>query len=471
MKRTLLLIICILPYTLPAQTIMEIKKDTLYSEAYGQERPFRIAFPTDMPSDTEYNLLFVLDADYVFDIVASAAIYLQTFDYIPPTAVVAVDYSIPGLRDEVGFSMNTLGLNAAGIRFYNYLNDELLPYVSSNFNASGFNTLVGHSYTATYLLYYLSQCNKKFSSYILFTPEHTDLKPINDQLCENNDNRPIIRIITASEDTDDRIAFGQSLYETLLERQYNAETHVVAADHMSVIPSGISLALESLYDEYRNIDWLWENPSVQDMSVWDYFTETGQFNEAHYRQPLRVSAGYINFFLRAAMEKKDSESLERLIDYYGKAMEAEHPEANALVAFGDLLRRMGKYEKADKYFQRGIDAYDSSNRRHETWYWRQAYALYVLPALNRCDEAWNILEECKGIFKNDKVAFDYYQGRLAVENDFRLADGIMALQRALDFPDILCENFISPEDAEVLLKKAIEKTDFLQESLEKPENP
>ncbi len=178
---------------------------------------------------------------------------------------------------------------------------------------------------------------------------------------------------------------------------------------------------------------------------------------------MRITGAHIALFLGTAIERKDNQSAERLVEFYKKALDVDAPEANALGVFGDLLRRVGRYEEAECYFRHSIEAYDRSNRSHETWYWRQTYALSVLPVLHRCDRAWEVLEEGKRIFCDDRAAFDYYQGLLSVNNDYRLADGIRLLQKALESPSVLSDNFISVEKAQAALNKAIDKTKLLQE--------
>lgn len=83
-----------------SQNIMKVEQHSFKSKIYNGTRSFRVALPTSTYQNVKYNLLFVLDADYTFDVIASTAIYLQTFDYIPPTAVVAVDYPSPGNRND-----------------------------------------------------------------------------------------------------------------------------------------------------------------------------------------------------------------------------------------------------------------------------------------------------------------------------------------------------------------------------------
>lgn len=70
-----------------SQNIMKVEQHSFKSKIYNATRSFRVALPASTYQNVKYNLLFVLDADYTFDVIASTAIYLQTFDYIPPTAV------------------------------------------------------------------------------------------------------------------------------------------------------------------------------------------------------------------------------------------------------------------------------------------------------------------------------------------------------------------------------------------------
>ena len=103
MKKALLYVLCsLICNTAISQNIMNVEQHSFKSTTYKETRSFRVALPVSAYPNVKYNILFVLDADYTFDIIASNAIYLQTFDYIPPTAVVAIDYSTPGNRNDVG---------------------------------------------------------------------------------------------------------------------------------------------------------------------------------------------------------------------------------------------------------------------------------------------------------------------------------------------------------------------------------
>ena len=460
MKKILLIYFCLICNIAMSQNIMKVEQHSFKSKIYNATRSFRVALPASTYQDVKYNLLFVLDADYTFDVIASTAIYLQTFDYIPPTAVVAVDYSSPGNRNDVGYNISDNSLDANGKLFYDYVNTELAEEINRIIPTSGFNTLIGHSYTASYLNYYISQNNDYIKSYILFSPE--EMPQIPDFKTQNQAVPTIIRIITSSDDTESRQSFGNDLYETFKEKQYDARLRNIKADHMSVIPTGIAQALTDLYDKYYNTDSIYEIIEHANTPIWECFTHVNNHNQSYYKQALPVSGSCISAFLWTAIQKDEKESIDKLRNYYENALKDNQSDPNALGVMGDLLGKLGLWEEADYYLQRCLNGYKQSGQDHETLYWRKVYALNVLPRLGQCEKAWTILEDGKKIYTADKAIFSYYQGVLSITNKFRIKDGVEQLRIAIKHPDTLINNFVKTEDAEELLNKGM--------TMENPEN-
>ena len=460
MKKILLIYFCLICNIAMSQNIMKVEQHSFKSKIYNATRSFRVALPASTYQDVKYNLLFVLDADYTFDVIASTAIYLQTFDYIPPTAVVAVDYSSPGNRNDVGYNISDNSLDANGKLFYDYVNTELAEEISRIIPTSGFNTLIGHSYTASYLNYYISQNNDYIRSYILFSPE--EMPQIPDFKTQNQAVPTIIRIITSSDDTESRQSFGNDLYETFKEKQYDARLRNIKADHMSVIPTGITQALTDLYDKYYNTDSIYEIIEHANTPIWECFTHVNNHNQSYYKQALPVSGSCISAFLWTAIQKNEKESIDKLRNYYENALKDNQSDPNALGVMGDLLGKLGLWEEAGYYLQRCLDGYKLSGQDHETLYWRKVYALNVLPRLGQCEKAWTILEDGKKIYTADKAIFSYYQGVLSITNKFRIKDGVEQLRIAIKHPDTLINNFVKTEEAEELLNKGM--------AMQNPEN-
>lgn len=433
---------------------MTVKEHSFKSPTYHTSRYFRIALPTSTPPNVKYNIILVLDADYLFDEIASTATYLQTFDYIPPTAVIAIDYSSPGNRNDVGYDMSNNSLNSSGELFYNYINNDLAKEIEQIIPTSGFNTIVGHSYTASYLNYFISRNNNYIASYILFSPEEMPQIPLFATHTEN-EKHPIIRIVTGLDDTKERQTFGHNLYETLKDRRYDVILNNIKADHMSVIPAGAMQALTDLYDKYYNIDSIYDIIDQTDAPLWETFTRTNNHNRSYYKQEFPVSGSYISAFLWTAIQNGDKESTDYLQNYYKNALKDGSSDPNALGVMGDLLGKIGLWEEADHYLQRCLDRYKELGQNHETLYWRKVYALNVLPKLEQCKKAWKVLEDGKKIYPDDKAIFSYYQGALSTSNNFCIEKGIEQLRTAIKHPDILTNNFIKPDEAKKLLDKAL----------------
>lgn len=454
MKNILLYVLCsLICNTAISQNIMNVEQHSFKSTTYKETRSFRIAVPASAYPNVKYNILFVLDADYAFDLIASTAIYLQTFEYIPPTAVVAVDYSTPGNRNDVGYDLSNNSLDSSGELFYNYINTDLAREINRILPTSGFYTLVGHSYTASYLNYYIDAGNDYIKSYILFSPEEMGQLPRFETTYKTN--VPSIRIITAEDDTDGRKSFGQDLYETFHEKHYDVKLKNIKADHMSIIPAGIMEALTGLYDKYYNIDSIYNIIEQTNTSLWEIFSSINESNKNLYNQVLPISGSYISAFLWTAIQRDEKESIDKLCVYYKNALMNEESDPNALGVMGDLLNKLGQCEEADYYLDRCLARYKKLKQEHETLYWRRVYALNVLPKLGQYQKAWKLLEEGKKIYPNDKAIFSYYQGVLSIENNYLIKQGIEQMKFAISNPVILKNNFVDLEKAGELLKKGI----------------
>lgn len=454
MKKILLYVLCsLICNTAISQNIMNVEHHSFKSTTYKETRSFRIAVPASAYPNVKYNILFVLDADYAFDLIASTAIYLQTFDYIPPTAVVAIDYSTPGNRNDVGYDLSSNSLDSSGELFYNYINTDLAREISEILPTSDFNTLVGHSYTASYLNYYIDAGNDYIKSYILFSPE--EMRQLPRFEANYKTNVPSIRIITAENDTDGRKSFGQNLYKTFHEKHYDVKLKTIKADHMSIIPVGIMEALTGLYDKYYNIDSIYNIIEQTDISLWEIFSSINESNKNLYNQALPISGSYISAFLWTAIQKDEKESIDKLCVYYKNALMNEESDPNALGVMGDLMNKLGQWEEADYYLDRCLVRYKKLKQEHETLYWRRVYALNVLPKLGQYKKAWKLLEDGKKIYPDDKAIFSYYQGVLSIENNYLIKQGIEQMRFAISNPVILKNNFVDPEKAGELLKKGI----------------
>ncbi|QLE00346.1 alpha/beta hydrolase [Galbibacter sp. BG1] len=131
----------------------EIKYIT--SEHYpNEERILRIFLPKYYDSSIKYPVVYTLDGQTLFDAVIKNVSVLQdkTFDdnnIIPECITVAIDNNNRSrdLTPNLGFNSNLeLGDFKEGPKtFYNILNQEIVPFIDSNYSTSGYNVIIGHS--------------------------------------------------------------------------------------------------------------------------------------------------------------------------------------------------------------------------------------------------------------------------------------------------------------------------------------
>lgn len=434
-----------------AQSLMHTKQLT---NASGY-KDVRIALPADCPSDAKYNTIYVLDTDYMFDLVVAMAGYLQYNEMIPPTAVVAVDYTQPEKRIDLGFNINSLSLTKNGEQFYAYINDCLIPIVDKAIPASGFRTIMGHSYTATYLLEYMKRENPAFGSYLLFAPECSDQ-------ALNQSNYPAgylkdksVYIITGDKDVDARVKFATKLYEVLRQSGAKTDLQIAAnAGHMDVIASRMQEMIKLLYTGYWSSDHVNESDFPKDMSLPDIYGMTDKENRTNFGQSNLLSASNIICYLGGAMADRDTSAIHYFTDLFRKRLDSvRYVHPNALSTYADLMAKNKNYALAERFMIRALKEYDRMGLDHQTWYPRQTFALNILAPMNKPSQAWEVLDHCKNIFVEDREAFSYYQALLAERSNYRVGDAICLLENALRAPQVLSENFISAEEAQKLLER------------------
>ncbi|MCM1040850.1 MAG: alpha/beta hydrolase-fold protein [Bacteroides sp.] len=498
----------LLPFIVPAQNLSHTRTYVFHSKVYGKERSFRISVPSNAPTGVKFNLLYVLDADYLFDVASSTAIYMQACDLIPPTAVVAVDYDPPGDKiNNIGWNENDFSLYESGQNLYRYINDEIVPFVDLILPSSGFRTIMGHSHTANYLTYYLQANNTNFQSYLLISPDPCWWQRIEDSMpvvsigsfpfpkdftAKEKQQEAIIRIIQPTQQgsmhgqIDHRGNYptlfpfqeapleGMHAYDSLLcdGLQNTGFKDVkllnVPSTYWGVIPDGIPVGLRSLYERYWNIDSLdrfvhasrINNPinPPSGTNVWDFFEKLNREHIQKYHQPLRLSSS-IWAFPRRAIENKDTVSLRKLWEYYTQALSVSFPESDALSAMGYLGWWQSKDQEAIEFYERELALDASSGKDFNNNVWSTDNLLIeMLCQTGDLNRAWELLEQVKSVTPpGARVAACYQQGLISARFRYRMCEGIQRLQEALAYPAEIrrwvgCNAGASPEVAEMALE-------------------
>lgn len=162
-----------------------IETVTIESTYLNEPREFWIGLPNDYDSTKAYPTLFVLDAEYWFNITyALTKEFYHNQDKSPELIVIGIPQVDREHRKmDMTFtaskynSMNQIDSTliwdtahtGGGMNFLNHIEKEVIPYVNSTYSTNGFNTIVGHSLGGYYCTYLLP-LQTSFSAFLIFDP-------------------------------------------------------------------------------------------------------------------------------------------------------------------------------------------------------------------------------------------------------------------------------------------------------------
>ncbi|MGD1846622.1 MAG: alpha/beta hydrolase [Salibacteraceae bacterium] len=164
---------------------MGFKVHRVASKHLGETRDFWVSLPYDYSDTNAYRVLYVLDAEWRFDLVRLLEFDQSANGLIDPHIVVGiphVEWEVKRQKD-LSFSQSRMEYdgepvdstwynvrNAGGAEaFYRYLTQEVMPQVEALYATNGHNSLLGHSMGGYFGGYLLSR-PQPFSTLYLYDP-------------------------------------------------------------------------------------------------------------------------------------------------------------------------------------------------------------------------------------------------------------------------------------------------------------
>ncbi|WP_159018917.1 alpha/beta hydrolase [Algibacter sp. L3A6] len=150
----------------------QVKYETFESSKLGETRQIKIQLPRgyDSNQDKSYPIFIVLDGDYLFEAVAGNVDYYSYWEDMPESIVVGVNQMDTRYDDCLYSEQNSLPVET-GAAFFEFIGQELVPYIEKTFRTVNFRVAVGHGQTANLINYYLLKPQPLFQGYIAISPE------------------------------------------------------------------------------------------------------------------------------------------------------------------------------------------------------------------------------------------------------------------------------------------------------------
>ncbi len=326
MKKSLTLIIaCLFTFSGYTQAIYE----SFRSIKLDQNRELKIQLPRNYKKnvDKTYPLIIVLDGDYLFEPVAGNVDYFSYWEDMPESIVVGVNQrktKVDDCRYDEGQYLPTL----KGAAFFEFIGQELLPYLNQTYRTAQLKIIVGHDYTGNFMNYFLFKDNPIFQGYICLSPELAP--PMAERISQKLGSSSDIwyYLATATNDAEGIKNSVRDLDEKIKGID-NPDTHYFFDDfdessHYTLVGRGIPKALEAIFEMYRPISKKTYKEVILPLetSAYDYLVDMYKTTEQLYGIKRQIRVNDFIAISTAIEKNKKWEDLESL----GKLAIKEHPD-------------------------------------------------------------------------------------------------------------------------------------------------
>ncbi len=148
--------------------------DTINSPKLREKREITISLPPSYQYEPNrrYPILLLLDGDYLLPPFQGALTYGNYWEDLPELVIVALTQNNKDERTTDCTLDVVTGLpEGKGELFYEFIAQELLPYVEQRYRGGDFKLIAGHDITAGFLNIFLYKDDPIFDAYISLSPE------------------------------------------------------------------------------------------------------------------------------------------------------------------------------------------------------------------------------------------------------------------------------------------------------------
>ncbi len=328
-----------------------------------QSRELKIQLPRNYKKNVKktYPLIIVLDGDYLFEPVAGNVDYFSYWEDMPESIVVGVNQKKTREGDceyDTAEFLPTL----KGAEFFEFIGQELVPYLNQTYRTAQLKIIVGHDYTANFINYFLFKDNPIFQGYICLSPELAP--PMTERISSKLTSSSDIwyYLATATNDAEG-IKKGVIALDEQMQTVDNSDMHYFfdnfeESSHYTLVGRGVPKALEAMFEMYRPISKKTYKEVLLPLetSVYDYLVDMYKTTEQLYgiKREIRV-----NDFIAVstAIEKKARDENERWneLEPLGKLAIKEHPDTMlGHYYLGIFYEQTGEPKKAMRAYENGF---------------------------------------------------------------------------------------------------------------------
>lgn len=367
MRKAILIVLTCIIYT---SAFAQVSYKEISSSHLNSVRKLKIKLPKDYnpADDKKYPLIIVFDGDYLFEPVAGQVDFQTYFDDMPSSIVVGIMQGEQRFYD--GYHDGLTGLpTESGIRFHDFVSNELLPYLDKRYNTSRFRVAVGHDLLGNFINSYLFKDDLAFQAYVCISPDFVGtLNNFIPKRLAVFKNEVFYYLATSEKDIpeirDNILATNQQMQEvnnknlTYYFDDFEHETHY------TLVTSAIARSFDKIFDIYNPLreKELEEKVLPYDGTLDRYLTDRYRRIEKLFGIKKEISEEEIEKVVKVAEQREDLKSLYNL----GKLANKLHPESLLGTYYlAQSAEKLGKAKKAKKLYESALTLNDVSHINRE----------------------------------------------------------------------------------------------------------
>ncbi|MEM9679731.1 MAG: alpha/beta hydrolase-fold protein [Bacteroidota bacterium] len=360
----------VLTFLLSFSLTGQIKYEEINSARLNSKRQLKIKLPKnyDPSSELKHPLIIVFDGDYLFEPVAGQVDFQTYFDDMPGSIIVGVVQGKQRFYD--GYNDQATGMpTESGLRFHEFVAEELIPYLDDRYKTSKFKVAVGHDRMGNFINSFLFKDKQAFQAYVCISPDlQGSLKAQLASRLEFLDEEIFYYMATSDKDirhikqsvneVHQEISAVENQNLTYYYDEFKNDTHY------TLVTSAIARAFDKIFDLYKPLreKELEEKVLPYEGTLDEYLTKRYDRIEELFGIKKPITEEEFEKVVKVAEEREDLESLYKI----GKLAKKLNPNS-ALGTYYLALHseKIGKNKKATKLYESALTLEETNSISRE----------------------------------------------------------------------------------------------------------
>jgi len=400
--------------------IVELKSEYFPNE----NRIIKIFLPKNYDITKKYPVIYTLDGYSLFDLTAKYVDQLSKLtiesdydvatDVIPQSIVVGIYHNNRNKETTPNFSKYSDGDETIYLegseKLKNFLFEDVVPYINTKYNTSGYNSIIGHSNTAHFVICLPFQKNNPFNGIIslsLSGESEIFKRKIEPYLTTNKKTNIFIGYGTKDYDFNE---FAKDLKGKVFNN--NLKISEFNANHNEMPAISLIQGIKFLFNEYRNIEDFYIESNKENFDIREYLKLYHSKNKKLYGIETQIKEVDFYSLIQMSINTKNKKALNQIIEYDSKVN--GYPTQTHTLFFYN--KQIGDFEKANYLANKIMNSKDDLENRILNANLESYYDFYIND-LKNTEMGIAFFQQGQKKFKDNQLEFSYFIAKASVENN------------------------------------------------------